>query len=102
MNEINPTADRIVVKVLTETTTAAGIVLPESVGKSASLKGMVLAVGPGKRDDSGTQHAPEVQVGQVVLFGQYAGTEIKIDGQKVQIMREDDVIAILTTEEATV
>jgi chaperonin GroES len=102
MNSIQPTSDRIVVRTLTETTTAGGIVLPESADKESSLKGVVVAVGPGKRNDDGTYQTPELKAGNVVLFGKYAGTEIKVDGQDLYVMREDDVIAIFTTEKETV
>jgi chaperonin GroES len=92
---IKPLADRLVVKPLEEEeVTPSGIVLPETA-KEKPQKGEVLAVGPGARDDEGKRVALEVAIGDKVLFTKYAGTEIKIDGDKLLILRESDILAII-------
>ena len=92
---IKPLADRLVVKPLEEEeVTPSGIVLPETA-KEKPQKGEVLAVGPGARDDDGKRVAMEVAIGDKVLFTKYAGTEIKIDGDKLLILRESDILAII-------
>src|SRR3972149_980311 len=80
-----------------EEMTASGIVLPETA-KEKPQKGNVLAVGPGARDDEGKRIAMDVSVGDVVLFAKYAGTEIKMDGKKLLILKESDILAILEAE----
>ncbi len=93
--KIKPLADRLVVKPLEqEEVTSGGIVLPETA-KEKPQKGEVLAVGPGGRDDEGKHIAMEVSVKDTVLFAKYAGTEIKMDGEKVLILRESDILAII-------
>jgi chaperonin GroES len=93
--KIKPLADRLVVKPLEqEEVTPSGIVLPETA-KEKPQKGEVLAVGPGARNDDGEHVALEVSVKDTVLFAKYAGTEIKMDGEKVLILRESDILAIL-------
>ena len=93
--KIKPLADRLVVKPLEqEEVTPSGIVLPETA-KEKPQKGEVLAVGPGARNDEGEHVALEVSVKDTVLFAKYAGTEIKMDGEKVLILRESDILAIL-------
>ncbi len=93
--KLKPLADRLVVKPLEEEeVTPGGIVLPETA-KEKPQKGEVLAVGPGARDDSGKRIQMEVKVGDKVLFAKYAGTEVKIDGEKLLILRESDILAIL-------
>lgn len=95
---IKPLADRLVVKPLEEEeVTPAGIVLPETA-KEKPQKGEVLAVGPGARDEKGEHMPLEVAVGNKVLFAKYAGTEIKIDGEKVLILKENDILAIIQNE----
>lgn len=92
---LRPLSDRVVVRRMEEEkTTAGGIVLPDSA-KEKPVKGEILAVGEGKRADNGTVIPMSVKVGDKVLFGKYAGQEIKVDGQEVLVMREDDVIAVL-------
>lgn len=92
---IKPLADRLVVKPLEEEeVTPSGIVLPETA-KEKPQKGEVLAVGPGARGDDGERIAIDLTVGQKVLFTKYAGTEIKIDGDKYLILRESDVLALI-------
>ena len=93
-----PLGDRLVIEPLEqEERTAAGIVLPETA-KAKPQKGTVLAVGPGARDDKGQRIAMDTQVGDTVLFAKYAGTEIKVDGKKLLILKENDVLAIVEEE----
>lgn len=92
---LRPLNDRVVVRRMEEEkTTAGGIVLPDSA-KEKPVKGEILAVGEGKRADNGSLVPMSVKVGDKVLFGKYAGQEVKVDGQEVLVMREDDIIAIL-------
>ncbi|MBS1144017.1 MAG: co-chaperone GroES [Proteobacteria bacterium] len=92
---IRPLHDRVIVKrVEAERTTASGIVIPDSAGEKPD-QGEVLAVGPGKRDDNGKQIALDVKVGDRVLFGKYAGQSVKVDGQEVLVMREEDIMGVL-------
>jgi chaperonin GroES len=84
----------IVKRVEAERTTASGIVLPDSAGEKPD-QGEVLAVGPGKRDDNGKQITLDVKVGDRVLFGKYAGQAVKVDGQEVLVMREEDIMGVL-------
>jgi len=93
--KMKPLGSRVVVEpVEDEEVTAFGIVLPETA-KEKPQKGHVLAIGPGDRDDKGNRIALDVAVGDTVLFAKYAGTEIKIDGKKLLIMRESDLLAII-------
>ena len=92
---IRPLHDRVIVKrVEAERTTASGIVIPDSAGEKPD-QGEVLAVGPGKRDDNGKQIALDVKVGDRVLFGKDAGQAVKVDGQEVLVMREEDIMGVL-------
>jgi chaperonin GroES len=92
---IRPLHDRVIVKrVEAERTTASGIVIPDSAGEKPD-QGEVLAVGPGKRDDNGKQIALDVKVGDRVLFGKYAGQAVKVDGEEVLVMREEDIMGVL-------
>lgn len=92
---IRPLGDRLVVEPIEqESTTASGLVLPESA-KEKPQQGNVLAVGLGRRDDDGERIALDVSVGDKVLFAKYAGTEIKLDGKKLLIMKESDILGIV-------
>ncbi len=92
---IRPLHDRVIVKRLEEeTTTAGGIVLPGSAAEKPS-QGIILAVGSGKALDNGTVRALEVKVGDKVLFGKYSGNEVKVDGEDLIVMREEDIMGIL-------
>jgi len=89
-----PLADRVVVKVLTgEEKTKGGILLPDTA-KEKPQEGEIIAVGPGKLLDSGERVAPEVKVGEIVVFAKYSGTEVKYEGEEYLIMRESDILAI--------
>jgi chaperonin GroES len=93
--KIRPLYDRIVVKrVETEEQMHGGLYIPDSA-KEKPQEGEVLAVGKGKRKDDGALIALDVQVGDRILFGKYSGSDIKIDGEEVLIMREDEVLGIL-------
>ena len=92
---LRPLQDRIIVKRLEEETmTAGGIFIPETA-KEKPMKGEVVAVGKGKKTEDGKILPVDVKKGDKVLFGKYAGTEIKIDGQEYLIMREDDILGIM-------
>jgi chaperonin GroES len=93
--KIRPLHDRVIVKrVEAERTTASGIVIPDSAGEKPD-QGEVLAVGPGKRDDNGKHITVDVKVGDRVLFGKYAGQAVKVDGEEVLVMREEDIMGVL-------
>ncbi|MCA9990151.1 MAG: co-chaperone GroES [Ardenticatenaceae bacterium] len=93
--KLKPLGDRLVVEPKErEETTASGIILPETA-KEKPQEGTVLAVGPGRRDEDGDRIDMDVEVGDVVLYAKYAGTEIKIDGKKLLILKESDVLAIV-------
>ena len=92
---IRPLHDRVIVRRKEEErTTAGGIVIPDTATEKPSM-GEILAVGNGKITDSGDVRALEVKVGDIVYFGKYSGTEIKVDGEELLIMREDDIIAVV-------
>ncbi|MFA6052604.1 MAG: co-chaperone GroES [Methylobacter sp.] len=93
--KIRPLHDRVIVKrVEEETTTAGGIVLPGSAAEKPS-QGVILAVGAGKQLDNGQVRALEVKVGDKVLFGKYSGNEVKVDGEELIVMREEDIMGVL-------
>ena len=92
---LKPLGNRIVVEPIEqEEMTAGGIVLPETA-KEKPQKGKVLSIGPGDRDDEGKRIPMDVSVGDTVLFAKYSGTEIKLDGKKLLILRETDLLAIV-------
>ena len=93
--KFRPLHDRIVVKRLdAEEKTAGGIIIPDSAKEKPS-QGEVVAVGPGGRDEAGKLTPPDVKAGDKVLFGKWSGTEVKIDGQDLLIMKESDVMGIV-------
>jgi len=92
---VRPLQDRLLVRRIEESeTTQGGIIIPDSA-KERPLQGTVIAVGAGKRTDDGTLVAPDVKAGDKVLFGKYAGTEIKLDGVEHLILREDEVLGVV-------
>jgi len=92
---LKPLGDRLIVEpVEQEEMTASGIVLPETA-KEKPMQGKVLAAGPGVRKDDGSRAELDVQVGDTVLYAKYAGTEVKLDGNKYLILKETDVLAIV-------
>ncbi|MFO0389970.1 MAG: co-chaperone GroES [Alphaproteobacteria bacterium] len=93
--KIRPLGDRIVVeRIEQDTKTAGGIIIPDNA-KEKPKQGKVLAVGPGAKDESGKRIAMDVSVGDIVLFTQWAGNEMKIDGKEYLVMKESDVIGLL-------
>jgi chaperonin GroES len=93
---LKPLGGRVVVEPIeAEDITMGGIFLPETA-KEKPQKGTILSTGPGERDDKGKYIPMEVKTGDVVLFNKYAGTEIKVDGKKVIILRENEILAILS------
>ncbi|HBL4965499.1 TPA: co-chaperone GroES, partial [Escherichia coli] len=90
-----PLHDRVVIKRMEEEKlSAGGIVIPDSATEKP-IKGEVVAVGTGKVLDNGQVRAPQVKVGDKVLFGKYSGTEVKLDGVELLVVKEDDLFAIL-------
>jgi chaperonin GroES len=93
--KFRPLHDRIVVKRLEEDAkSAGGIIIPDTV-KEKPMRGEIVAVGPGARDESGKINAPDVKVGDIVLFGKWSGTEVKIDGVDLLIMKESDIMGVI-------
>ncbi len=93
--KVRPLQDRVLVKrVESETRSAGGIIIPDTA-KEKPLEGIVMAVGAGKRLEDGSRVAMEVKEGDRVLFGKYAGTEIKVDGEEHMILKESDILGIL-------
>ena len=93
--KIRPLQDRIIVKrIEEEEKTKGGIIIPDSA-KEKPMEGEVIAVGTGKVLDNGTKQPLEVKEGDRILFGKYAGTEVKIDGVEHLIMREDDILGVI-------
>jgi chaperonin GroES len=94
---LRPLADRVVIEsVEEEESTFAGgkLVLPETA-KEKPQKGVILAIGPGRLDDDGKRVVMDVKVGDQVLYAKYAGTEVKIDGRKLLILKESDILAVV-------
>jgi chaperonin GroES len=93
--KFRPLHDRVVVKRLdAEEKTASGIIIPDTAKEKPS-QGEVVAVGPGGRDEAGKLIPIDVKVGDTVLFGKWSGTEVKIDGQELLIMKESDIMGVL-------
>ncbi|MDD3608825.1 MAG: co-chaperone GroES [Halothiobacillaceae bacterium] len=93
--KIRPLHDRVLIKrVEEERTTASGIVLPDSAAEKPN-RGEVIAAGPGKSNEKGEIRPMGVSVGDLVLFGQYAGTKVKVDGEDLLMMGEDDILAVI-------
>ncbi|MCG6868043.1 MAG: co-chaperone GroES [Gammaproteobacteria bacterium] len=93
--KIRPLHDRVVLKRMEEEKTSpGGIVIPDSAAEKP-VKGEVIAVGNGKITDSGSVRALDVKEGDKVLFGKYSGTEVKVEGEEVLVMREDDIMAVI-------
>jgi len=92
---LRPLHDRVIIKRMEEERTSpGGIVIPDSAAEKPS-KGEVIAAGNGKRTDSGEVIAMDVKVGDKVLFGKYSGTEVKVDGEDLLVMREEDIMAVI-------
>jgi chaperonin GroES len=96
-----PLGDRVLVKrVEEEAKTKGGIIIPDTA-KEKPQEGEVLAVGPGARDESGKRIDPDVKVGDRILFGKWSGTEVKIDGDDLIIMKESDILGVVDKVAAT-
>jgi chaperonin GroES len=93
--KVKPLNDRVLVKRIEEVqVTKGGIVIPDSA-KEKPIEGLIMAVGPGKMSEQGQRMALQLKEGDKVLFGKYAGTEIKMEGEEFLMMREEDILAIL-------
>jgi chaperonin GroES len=93
--KVTPLADRILVRRLEAAEEKRGGIIIPDTAKEKPQQGEVIAVGPGRLTDEGKRVTPEVKKGQRVLIGKYTGTEVKIDGQELIILREDDILGIL-------
>ncbi|MGD8631052.1 MAG: co-chaperone GroES [Gammaproteobacteria bacterium] len=92
---IRPLHDRVILKRMEEeTTSAGGIVIPDTAAEKP-MRGEIIAVGKGKRLDSGEVVALDVKVGDTVLFGKYSGTEVKVNGEDLLVMREEDIMGVI-------
>ena len=92
---IRPLHDRVILKRMEEeTTSAGGIVIPDTAAEKP-MRGKILAIGNGKRLESGEVVALDVKVGDTVLFGKYSGTEVKVDGDELLVMREEDIMGVI-------
>ncbi len=93
--KLRPLHDRVIVRRLEqETKTASGIFIPDNAAEKPD-QGEIVAVGPGKRDDNGKQIALDVKVGDKVLFGKYAGQTVKVSGEELLVMREEDIMGVV-------
>ena len=96
--KIRPLHDRVIVKRLDpETKSAGGIVIPDSAAEKPQ-RGKVIAVGKGKILDDGNVRALDVKVGDNILFGKYSGTEVRVEGEDLVVMREEDVMAVIESK----
>ena len=93
--KVRPLHDRLLVRRLEEKETARGGIIIPDTAKEKPMEGKVLAVGNGRVLESGKRLPVEVKVGDTILFGKYSGTEIKVDGEEVLVVREDEVLAIV-------
>lgn len=95
MAKFRPLHDRVVVRRITaEEKTAGGIIIPDTA-KEKPMEGEVIAVGPGARNEAGALVAPDVKAGDRVLFGKWSGTEVKLDGEELLIMKESDIMGVV-------
>ena len=93
--KFRPLGDRVVVRrIEEETKTAGGIIIPDTAKEKPS-QGEIIAVGPGALDDNGKRVTPEVKVGDTILFGKWSGSEVKLDGEELLIMKESDIMGVI-------
>jgi len=93
--QVRPLQDRVLVKrVEEETKTAGGIIIPDNHAEKPA-RGKVVSVGPGKRKEDGSFITPALKSGDLILFGKYAGNEVKVEGQEYLIMKEDDIFGVI-------
>jgi len=98
MMKLTPLSDRVVVRrVDAEAVTKGGIFIPDSAAEKAD-QGTVLAVGPGKRTDAGVLFTPGVAEGDRILFGKFSGQSVKIDGEELLILKEEEILGVITTQ----
>ena len=96
--KIRPLHDRVIVKRLEEDRTSpGGIVIPDTAAEKP-IQGKIVAVGKGKILEDGKVHPVDVKVGDKILFGKYSGTEVKVDGEELVVMREEDVMAVIESK----
>lgn len=94
--KIRPLQDRVLIKrVEEEEKTKGGIIIPDTA-KEKPMEGIVVAVGPGAYDKDGKRREPDVKKGNKILFSKYSGTDVKLDGEDHMIMREDDILAVIS------
>jgi chaperonin GroES len=99
--KFRPLGDRVVVRrVKEDTKTAGGIIIPETAQEKPQ-EGEVISVGPGALDESGKRVQPEVKAGDFVLFGKWSGTEVKVEGEELLIMKESDIMGVLEGRKAS-
>jgi chaperonin GroES len=99
--KFRPLGDRVVVRrIEEEAKTAGGIIIPDTAKEKPS-QGEIISVGPGALDENGKRVVPEVKAGDVVLFGKWSGTEVKIDGEELLIMKESDIMGIIEGKKAS-
>jgi chaperonin GroES len=94
-DKIQPLADRVVVQPLEETEQMRGGLYIPDTAKEKPMQGTIVAIGPGKLSDENERIAPDVEVGQKVLYGKYSGTEVSVDGEDYLILRESDILAVI-------
>jgi len=93
--KLRPLQDRVLIRPIErESTSPGGIIIPDTA-KEKPMEGEVLAAGPGARDERGTLHALDVRVGDRVLFGKWSGSEVKLDGQDLMILKESDILGVV-------
>ena len=93
--KIRPLHDRVVVQRIEEDATSAGGIIISDTAAEKPMTGKVLAIGNGKVQDNGEVRALDVKVGDKVLFGKYSGTEVKVEGEDILVMREDDIMGVI-------
>ena len=92
---IRPLHDRVIIKRMEEERTSAGVIVIPDTAAEKPIRGEVIAAGNGKIAENGDVRALDVKVGDTVLFGKYAGTEVKVDGEELLVMKEDDIMAVI-------
>ena len=93
---IKPLGDRVLVRPISkEEKTKSGIIIPDTATKERPEEGEILAIGPGKLDENGKRIPMEIEVGQKVMFTKYGPSEVKIDGEELLVVKEDDILAII-------
>ena len=94
--KVQPLSDRVVVKPLEESEQMKGGLYIPDTAKEKPMQGEVIAVGPGKLSDENQRITPDVEAGQTILYGKYSGTEVSVDGEEYLILRESDILAVIT------